>query len=246
MNAQICGMTVEYECEPGFGASGPPVLLLHGWGADMSAVSGLYKFVRSTGRNAISLDLPGFGKSSAPPPHFGAYEYAETVRALTEYLGVGKVDIIGHSFGGKLGIILAANYPDTVNKLILINAAGCKPKKSLAKRLKILLYKAGKRLGLSGKNAGSADYRALGDGMKPVFVRVVNTHLDKLLKKIRAPTLILWGGRDRETPPYMARRLNAKIPDSGLAVLKNAGHFSYADGFGETCAILGSFLNSSP
>ena len=69
-----------------------------------------------------------------------------------------------------------------------------------------------------------------------VFVRVVNTHLDKLMRYIKCPTLIIWGKDDKDTPPYMAKRLKRGIPNSELVFL-DGGHYSYIDsdyGFANT------------
>jgi len=104
------------------------------------------------------------------------------------------------------------------------------------------LYKLKKRLGIRPKNAGSADYKALPDFMKPVFVRVVNTHLDNLLPKIKCPVLLIWGQNDRDTPLYMANKMRRKIPDSGLVVLEGAGHYVFLDKPVEFYAIVNEFL----
>ena len=65
--------------------------------------------------------------------------------------------------------------------------------------------------------------------MRETFVRVVNEHLDKLLPLVSRPTLLVWGERDNDTPLYMAKRMNRKLPDSALIVIKNSGHFSFLD-----------------
>lgn len=211
----------------GSGGVKDPILLLHGWGASSSAMDGIYGYLASMGRNVYAVDFPGFGKSDLPPESWGIYEYADCINYVISELGLIKPTVIGHSFGGRVAIILGAR--NAVSKLVLCDAAGLKPKLSLKKKIAVMKYKAAKRRGKVPENAGSPDYAALPPAMKKVFVRVVNTHLDGLLKKINAPTLIFWGKNDKETPPYMARRLNRGIRDSGLVMLDGAGHFAYAD-----------------
>ncbi len=90
---------------------------------------------------------------------------------------------------------------------------------------------------------GSADYKALSGDMRETFKNVVNFHLDGYLKDIKCDTLIIWGKRDRDTPPYMARKLRRCIYNSGLIFLKG-GHYSYLDCYGQFLAILDSYLGN--
>ncbi|MDE6398467.1 MAG: alpha/beta hydrolase [Clostridiales bacterium] len=215
------------------------LVLLHGWGASSGAMDGAFAYLSSIGRNVYALDFPGFGKSDFPPESWGVYEYADCVQFVLESLGLTKPVLIGHSFGGRIAIILGAR--SVASKLVLTDAAGLKPKTSLKKRWAVRRYKAAKRKGKAPANAGSADYAALSPAMKKVFVRIVNTHLDGLLEKIRVPTLLFWGKEDKDTPPYMARRLHKAIGDSGLVMLDGAGHFAYAERSDVFCAAVRVF-----
>ena len=78
-------------------------------------------------------------------------------------------------------------------------------------------------------NAGSEDYKILSDGMKKVFVSVVNRHLDEEFKNIKCDTLLLWGDRDNQTPLYQAKRLKRYIKKSELRVMKGCGHFAFLE-----------------
>jgi len=239
MFAIINGIRLYYERFDGDSAD--TTVLLHGWGANTETMRGVFNFLSASEKSVVMVDLPYFGRSDPPPESFGIYEYAETVRLFLEQLGLARANIIGHSFGGRIAVILAANHR-MAQKLVLVDAAGVKPKRSLKYRVKILIYKLKKRLGARPKNAGSADYKALPEHMKPVFVRVVNTHLDKLFKKIECPALLVWGRLDRDTPLYMAKKMRRIIPDSGLVILENTGHYSFLDKPNEFYAILDAFL----
>lgn len=238
MEISVQGIKIFYERYDG---EGTPVLLLHGWGAGRKAMSGLFGFIKSCGRSVISIDLPFFGDSEMPPESWGVYEYAVAVKEFMRLINIEKAIILGHSFGGRLALILAADYR-AAEKLILIDSAGLKPRRGIKYKLKVLRYKIAKKFNLKLKKSGSSDYNALPPRMKPVFVRIVNTHLDKKLKKIDVPALILWGRNDKDTPMYMAKKFEKNIKDSGLVVLENAGHFSFADKFPQTCAVIKAFI----
>lgn len=223
----------------GFGEGERAVVLLHGWGASSGAMDGAYRYLASIGRTVYSVDFPGFGKSDFPPETWGIYDYADCIQYMLSELGLNKPLIVGHSFGGRVALILGARK--VASKLVLTDAAGLKPRISLRKKWAIYKYKRAKRKGREPLNAGSADYNALSPAMRKVFVRVVNTHLDGLLPKIDVPTLLFWGKDDRDTPPYMAKRLNKGICGSGLIMMERAGHFAYAERSDVFNAALGVF-----
>ena len=79
------------------------------------------------------------------------------------------------------------------------------------------------------KSFYSSDYLALDDVMKQSFKKIVNQHLDGVLSKIQNKTLLIFGKQDKETPLYMARRLQKGIQSSTLIVFENAGHFCFLD-----------------
>ena len=89
--------------------------------------------------------------------------------------------------------------------------------------------------------AGSADYRALSPEMRGLFNNIVNTHLDEFSKQIKAPTLIVWGEKDTETSPYMARRLSKLIKGAKLEFL-GGGHFAFLESQLEFFALANKFL----
>lgn len=89
---------------------------------------------------------------------------------------------------------------------------------------------------------GSKDYRVLSPVMKKTFQNVVNYDETYLLSDITADTAIFWGDKDKDTPLYMARKLNKKIKSSHLFLLTNAGHFSYLDNSGYFLKILSAFI----
>jgi pimeloyl-ACP methyl ester carboxylesterase len=221
--------------------AGSPVLLLHGWGSSGEALAGTAAALASMYR-VVSVDLPGFGWSAPPPQAWGVFEYLVHVTALLDRLEVSKAAVLGHSFGGRVAIALAARHPERVARLVLVASAGIRPPRSLKGRLLVgttKLLGAGARLPLiSGamthllarwrERVGSRDYRHAG-ALRPTLVRVVNEDLAPLLPAIKAPTLLLWGDQDREVGRRAVEVMAAQIPEARMVVFPGAGHFPFQD-----------------
>ena len=254
MKKDIGNMTINYEQQ----GSGKDVVLLHGWGASIQTMRPIMDALAKTHR-VTALDFPGFGGSPAPPDTFGVQEYADVTYGFLKQLGIEKTHVICHSFGGRVAILLAAQHPEMTDKIVFTNAAGLKKKRTLKYYFKVYTYKAAKRAAKSGllvrmlkaigvdvkkkiTSAGSADYKALPDNMKKVFVRVVNQDLRRCLKQIKSPSLLIWGENDQETPVRFGEIMEKEIPDAGLVVLKNAGHYSFLDSFGQYINIVRTFF----
>ena len=230
-------------------ASNEYVLFLHGWGGSINS----FKILENTLKNkvnTINLDLLGFGLSDAPPSNFTIYDNANYIVDFLKFLQIKKVNIIAHSFGGRLALILASMHSELINSLILIDIAGIKPKFNLKTFIlikKYKLYKQFVKMGLLKKQIlnkfGSTDYKQLNNNLKAVFNRIINEDLAYLLHKINCQTLIFWGKRDKATPLYMAKKLNKNIKNSAIIIFDKAGHFSYLDESYKTALIVKSFLN---
>ncbi len=237
-----------------FKGTGKSIILLHGWGGEAASFRPVFDFLSQTFK-VYALDLPGFGRSTPPPVPWGSNDYALFIIKFLSEMGIVKTDLIGHSFGGRIAINLAANFPEKVEKLILIDSAGIKPGRTVKYYLRVLIAKTGKRFfslrffGKSGRNLkdtlynriGSKDYREAGK-MRNTLVKVVNEDLTPLLSKIKSPTLLIWGENDKETPVSYAKIMEREIEDVGLVILKGAGHFSYLDRFQQFCLIASNFL----
>lgn len=218
------GWQIHYQLWQGTGRA---VLLLHGWGRSMDDFNQLRR--QFPERTFLAIDFPPFGKSDKNIQGWGIFTYVGMVMSLCEHLGIDSVDVVGHSFGGRVAIILSAVRCALVHSCILIDSAGIKPKRSLKFRLKKLKYKLYKKMGKNLQGFASADYLALPQNMKPTFSNIVETHLNNYAKASNSRTLIVWGGNDQETPPYMAKRLKKYIRKSRLEILSNAGHFCFLD-----------------
>ena len=207
-------------------------------GCDHKSFLFCHKFLN---QSSLFVDFPPFGKSGEIED-WTIFTYASMVMSLCQHLGIKKFNLIGHSFGGRVAIILSAICKKDVEKVVLVDSAGLKPRRNLGYYFKVYAYKLKKKLGFDVSKYGSCDYRALKPNMKKVFNSIVNTHLDAFLPHIVADTLIIFGENDQVTPIYMAKKFNKKIKNSSLVILKDAGHFCFIDRKMEFLAQLKQFL----
>lgn len=212
-------------------AKGTPILFLHGWEGSTLSFS---FFANSINRKCILVDFPPFGKSSSPQTPLYVKDYKEMVCALLKYLRIKKVFIVAHSFGGRVAIEISATTK-IVKRMILTGSAGLK-KKSLKKIIKQLTYKFQKFLSkinlypiLKLQKKGSSDYQKLTPQMKKTFINIVNYDQKKILNSILAPTLLVWGNLDKETPFYFTKIFKKHIKDCEVVVFNGHGHFAYIE-----------------
>jgi pimeloyl-ACP methyl ester carboxylesterase len=215
---------------------------LHGWGCDHKSLLFCQEYLQE--QNSLYVDFPPFGASEKDIKDWTIFTYANMVISLCNHLKLQKLNLIGHSFGGRVAIIVAVLCKEKINKVVLVDSAGLKPKRSLTYYFKVAKYKVRKKFGMDVSNFGSCDYLALGRNMRKIFSSVVCTHLDDFLPFIRAKTLIIYGKNDKITPLYMAKKLHRKIKKSKLEILEDAGHFSFVDRRVEFLALVTEFLKN--
>jgi len=210
-----------------YGEGPPEVLALHGWGRRGNDFAAIFD-----GYSGMAPDLPGFGASPAPEHPIGAEAYADIIARVLDYFDRPPV-VVGHSFGGRVAVCLAAKHPERVGPLVLTGAplirleTGRRP--SPAYRLARWLNRVGivsdERMEREKRKRGSDDYRALSGVMRDILVKVVNETYEGQLMRISVPVQLLWGDRDEEVPLSVAEAAQALIPDSSLEVLHGVGHF---------------------
>lgn len=212
------------------------LLFAHGWAADKDNLKAIYQHLSGDFR-IIALDLPGFGESSYPEEGAGSPAYAEYIKEFLSLLDIKSVIYTGHSFGGKIGILLAVSCPGLIEKLVLVNSSGLRAKRNLFWYLKVYFFKLQKFFYLSilrnpqalerlKSKFGSDDYKKAGS-MRNVMVRTVNEDYSEKLKDISCPVFLYWGALDRDTPLWMAHKMEKLIPDAALYVVKKGNHFSF-------------------
>ncbi len=238
-------------------SDGIPVLALHGWGANISLMQPLADALARQGFRVFVPDMPGFGQSDPPPVTWNVSDYAHWVIAYLDAHGLAQVHLIGHSFGGRLGLILGADYASRLHRLALIDSAGVPPRRPLGSRLRLNIYKAIRdglyKIGMKStadnlrawytNRYGSADFKSAGV-LRETFVKVVNENLLPYAARISVPTLLIWGDADDDTPLWQAKMLEKTIPDAGLVTFAGAGHYSYLEHLAETTRILDHFFKA--
>ena len=138
MEAEIQGQKIHYYQA----GTGYPVLFLHGWGASSQAFRGIIGHLEKH-FSVYALDLPGFGQSPPPARVWGTAEYAQLAADFMAEKQIEKPILIGHSFGGRLSIRLGAK--GLAKKIILVDSAGLRPKRSGRYYGKVYAYKAAKK-----------------------------------------------------------------------------------------------------
>lgn len=247
----IDGQYINYEVSGD--PSHSPLILMHGWGCRLETVRSIATTASLTHR-VYNIDFPGFGKSPEPQAIWGVEEYTRIVEAFARALNIQNPVLIGHSFGGRVAILFASR--NKVDKVVLVDAAGVKPRRPIKYYLRVYTYKTAKwfvRTFNSRQKAdkiiermrnrrGSADYNSASPTMKAVLSRVVNEDLCHVMPDIKAPTLLVWGEDDTATPLRDAKTMEKLIPDAGLVAFPNAGHYSFLDNPVGFRAVLFSFL----
>jgi pimeloyl-ACP methyl ester carboxylesterase len=234
-----------------------PIVVLHGWGAHIEAVAPILAAL-DRAADLIALDLPGFGESEPPPEAWGVDGYRDFLLAFLDELDVPRAHLIGHSHGGRVSIAIAADHPERVGRLLLVDSAGLRPKRGWRYRRRVAVAKLGRVVAKVGGPPGrrlqerlrarvaSRDYLEASEAMRGTFRAVIGADLSDRLPRIAAPTLLVWGDQDEDTPLWMAHRMEELIPDAGLVVLEGAGHYSYADSPGQFRAVARRFLLEQP
>lgn len=256
MKILVNGLNIEYSDL----GEGDAVVILHGWSKERAPYKPLSDIV-SEGYRAIAPDLPGFGGSDEPPEPWDVDKFADTICAFIEALGLKKIILMGHSYGGRVIIKLASRegLSFEISKIILVDAAGVLPKRGIDYKIRVGTYKMGKKIMLSApmkklfpravenwqKKQGSADYAAASPVMRGCLVKAVNEDLTPLFEKIKYEVLLIWGTLDDATPLSDALLMEKLMPDAGLVKIEGAGHFSWLDNPALFNAVIRSYLKIS-
>lgn len=230
----------------------PPAVFVHGVGGNwQNWLETLPSVAR--GRRVLALDLPGFGGSEMPTAEISISDYAETVDAWLAELGIGHVAVVGNSMGGFVAAELAISFPERVERLALVSAAGISIT-HLRRRPARTVARIGTAAGaLTAARSGLVVRR---ERLRHVFLATVMRHPSRLrtdlllevlggagkpgyldamgaltsydfrdrLSEIRCPTLIVWGRDDVLVPVEDAEEYERLIPRARRIVMDDTGH----------------------
>ncbi len=192
------------------------------------------------------VDLPGFGTMRRSRRPFVLAQAASWLSGWMEAAGLERAHLVGHSMGGYVSVRLAASRPEAVSRLVLVAPAGVPAGRSMLGHLVPLL--------LAARYATPAFMPVLvRDAMRMGPTTLWRAARDLLaedvredLRKIQAPTLLVWGENDPLIPPAVGDLLRQEIPGSRLLLLRGAAHVPMFDRPAEFDAALLSFLAGKP
>lgn len=223
---------------------GKELILLHGWGQNIEMMKPLGDRLEDKYHITI-IDLPGFGASAEPKKVFTVSDYCEVVEEIVKKLKIKKPTLIGHSFGGRVSIVYASR--NEIDKLILFGSPCIRTEEKESLKLKTLktLKKVpglNKFENFAKRHIGSRDYKNASEMMRKILVETVNTDLSEYAKKIKCPTLLMWGDNDLEEPVERARELEKIIDDAALIVFPNSSHYAYLENIDQVIKIIKEFV----
>jgi pimeloyl-ACP methyl ester carboxylesterase len=264
---EIDGMQVHYRDE----GKGFPIVLLHGTASSLHTWDDWSKELLKTNR-VIRMDLPAFGLTGPnKTADYSIKAYTSFLNDLLTKLHVEKFYLAGNSLGGNIAWNYAAEHPDKVEKLVLLDASGLptnKPQPAIFKMAKtpflnsLFLYVTPKFFIKKNMEEVYADGSKITDelvtryhkmalrvGNRQAFIDRAKTDFKlgskanyNKLKRINTSTLLIWGAQDNWIPLDNGKRMDSILPNSKLVVLENSGHVPMEENPQESFAFLNEFL----
>jgi pimeloyl-ACP methyl ester carboxylesterase len=230
----------------------PTLLFVHGLGGNMTHFEYLVAPLEREGFRVCGLDLPGFGESGKPHREYTIEYLAAAVQGLMDHLGLKTATLCGHSLGGLVCAETALRAPQRVERLVLISTAGLfkmpLPMRLVARTMmrRVLLAPAfelnARRLldlvfsqtnprveRFIEQSTTRPDDRFVGDLARVMSAArrdLTRYHLLDQVERIKMPTLVLWGEKDRLLPFKEVPGWTARLPDGTLEVIERCGHMS--------------------
>lgn len=224
----INGLSMHYYCA---GRRGSPIILVHGLGNSAEVWASLFPLL-SKEYLVYALDLPGFGKTPLAPEGVSVRTHVLYLQRFLDALGYPQVALVGNSLGGWIATHFAAQYPERVSHLYLLNSAGLRREQMSSP---YAVDRAAARRSM--KHIWGYDIPLPGFlldavvriSQMPAYVNFIKGYdpqeeLDEVLPQVQVPTTIIWGTRDGLFPPTFAREFHTSIVNSELILLEGVGH----------------------
>ncbi|MBI4130136.1 alpha/beta hydrolase [Candidatus Roizmanbacteria bacterium] len=214
------------------------VLILHGWKLSGSRFEPLVQELKKKNLRVFAPDMPGFGKGKKLERPYALSDYVAFVHEYIQQHKLKKPVIIGHSFGGRVSIILAAEYPELIEKLVLTGVPGV----LLVSRAKLLFFLGLAKMGglvfrlpvlsqfeslarkVLYRVARASDYQTSSGNLRETFKKIIAEDLVVPMRKISCPVLLLWGKDDRNSPEEIAKKMRKFIPKVKLDIVEGEAH----------------------
>ena len=266
---EINGMNVHYRDE-GNPKDSLPIVLIHGTGASLHTFDAWTSNLKAN-RRVIRMDLPAFGLTGPFPDRIYSIEnYVTFIEQFLASQNIEKCLLVGNSLGGNIAWNYTLKNPSTVEKLILIDAAGY-PFKSESKPIAFTLAQTPiinnlltvitpRFMAKASVENVYADKTKVSDALANRYfdltlragnrralvdrmTMIEDTLAYKNIPKIKQPTLVLWGDQDKLIPLNNANRFHKDLPNSTLVILKNVGHVPMEENPEESLKVVMDFLN---
>ncbi len=231
------------------------IIWAHGWGMDGSAFAPFAQTFVNMAKSYLP-DFHGHGQTPEPPTPWSTGDYADATAAWIKTLPAAQKRLwVGHSFGCRVGLQLAARHPGLFDAMVLIGPAGLKRNRPFVqkiwfwakvyafKTLKLFVPECPARDKLRAR-FGSADYKRASGIMRRVLVNTVNEDLSREAELVKCPTLLICGSGDTETPSEISRRLHGKIKGSAIQILDGYNHYTILGaGRHQVAALIKTFMD---
>lgn len=205
------------------------ILFLHGWGGSGESFAPISRyFARACDASGTPYQVLTPSLPCPPQQVYTLDDYVDQIDLLLQTHQVTRCIVIAHSFGARLVALLQARHPKLFTQIVITGGAGLPPRWNFGVWLKVRWYKFCRRLGIKIQG-GSADYRRLDANGKQTFQNIIHRDLTNEIRQITAPTLLVWGDQDRDTPINQMRRWQRLVPQAHAIVYRGKGHFAYLE-----------------
>lgn len=237
---------------------GQPILILHGWGGSSDSWIRVQELLARAGFKVIIPDFPGFGKSFTPDRAWDNDDYLNWLLEFINYLRLDKFYLISHSFGGRIAIKLAVQYPEKIENLIFCSPAGVKTNLDFKAKIIFTLARMGNAI-FTPKHLirfkdgirnifyiflRNKDYVKAKGNMRETIKKVLNEDLLPLLSGIKAKTLIIWGENDKMVPTKQVFLYKERLKDAKIELLPEIGHSPHLEVPEKLAEIIIQFIQS--
>lgn len=201
--------------------------------------------------HVVALDLPGFGYSDSPSGKYSPSHYARVLKAMLDRHARGPAVVVGHSMGGAVSLRLAAEHPELISRLILVDAAGILHRTAFVKHsvtgrlngshntgfLRGVLERVRDFsdnsletvFGLPDPTRALAQYEGLWGGVLSssnanAAMALVDEDFSRAVNTLPVPTWLIWGEADPVAPLRTGQMLARRLPQAQLLSLPGVGH----------------------
>lgn len=225
--------------------SGKPVLLLHGYLSNKESFYYQTRFLSENGFRVVAPDMPAFGASSPIKTAWSVSDYACWLKDFIAAEDLHGCFVIAHSFGARVIFKLLAEEAGIADRLIITGGAGLVKPRSAAYMRQVKRYRRIKKLfpKYAERHFGSEEYRTLPPLMKESYKLIVNEDLRGCARKVRVPTLLIYGRSDAVTPPDEEGEIFHSLIEGSRLEIIDGGHFCFSENSGRFNSLMLDFLN---